>query len=111
MVIDLGNLNITLKQLTGGVIEFHGFWNKAYSKVTQFVSDPTNNDNPVGVDFYIIGERGEQFGPFGALHSMQLNNETGRGYFRCAGAYSPPAFHLTESTLEDAAEGHLNIND
>lgn len=32
------------------------FWNKAYSKVTQYVSDPTDGDTPVGVDFYSIGE-------------------------------------------------------
>ena len=37
-----------------------------------------------GVDFYLIGERGEQFGPFGALSPMQKFNQTGRGIFRCS---------------------------
>jgi len=96
MVINLGDLNRTMEELTGGILEFHAFWNRAYSKVTQYVSDPTDGDTPVGVDFYAIGERGEQFGPFGALYPMQVHNQTGRGYFRCAGSYSPPAIHLTQ---------------
>ena len=47
------------------------------------VSDPTTNDTPVGVDFYWIGETGDQFGPYGALYPLQLHNQTGRGIFRC----------------------------
>ena len=50
------------------------------------VSDPTSGSTPVGVDFYVIGERGDQFGPFGALYPIQLHNQTGKGYYRCAGS-------------------------
>jgi len=50
--------------------------------VTVFVSDVTTGDTPVGVDFYWVGERGEQYGPFGVLYPYA--NQTGRGYFRCS---------------------------
>ncbi|KAL9184898.1 hypothetical protein ACHAXT_002675 [Thalassiosira profunda] len=43
--------NITLDELYGGLIEFHAFWNRAYSTVTTFVSDPSNNPTPVGMDW------------------------------------------------------------
>lgn len=42
------------------------------------------SSTPVGVDFYRVGERGEQFGPYGALYPAQVHNQTGRGYFRCS---------------------------
>ena len=45
----------------------------------------------MGVDFYLIGERGEQFGPFGARYSVQVYNQTGRGYFRCSPEKGSPA--------------------
>ena len=35
----------------------------AYDETTVYVSDETTGDSPVGVDFYFIGERGDQFGP------------------------------------------------
>ncbi len=50
------------------------------------MSNLTDNFQSVlsqGVDFYFIGERGDQFGPYGALYPLQLNNQTGRGVFRC----------------------------
>ena len=55
-------------------------------EVTKVVSDPVGATGytPVGVDFFMIGERGEQFGPFGARIPFQLYNQTGRGYFRCS---------------------------
>mmetsp|Transcript_2542 Transcript_2542/g.3810 ORF Transcript_2542/g.3810 Transcript_2542/m.3810 type:complete len:648 (+) Transcript_2542:57-2000(+) len=65
------------------VMNYHAFWDRAYNSGTVIVSDPTTGDTPVGVDFYLIGERGNQFGPYGALYPLQLNNQTGRGYFRC----------------------------
>eukprot|EP00984_Skeletonema_dohrnii_P016809 scaffold7526_cov115-Skeletonema_dohrnii-CCMP3373.AAC.8 len=73
------------------VMNYHAFWDRAYNSGTVIVSDPTTGDTPVvsttikcmGVDFYYIGERGNQFGPYGALYPLQLNNQTGRGYFRC----------------------------
>jgi hypothetical protein len=49
---------------------------------TFYVSDVTTGDTPVNVDFYEVGEKGEQFGPFGVLYPVA--NQTGRGYFRCS---------------------------
>ena len=49
----------------------------AFLTVTTLVSDPTYNDLPVGVDFYHVGEHGNQFGPFGSLYPAQKNNITG----------------------------------
>lgn len=51
--------------------------------MTDIVSDPTTNDSPVGVDFYYVGERDNQYGPYGLLYPAQINNMTGRGYYRC----------------------------
>ena len=60
------------------------FWARAYRPdVTPIVSDPTTSDTPVGVDFYWVGEQGNQYGPFGVLYPMQ--NQTGRGLYRCEG--------------------------
>lgn len=63
---------------------YHAFWARAYEPgVTYRVSEPTYKDSPVGVDFYYVGERGSQFGPFGALYPEQKHNTTGRGVYRC----------------------------
>ena len=51
----------------------------------------TKSSTPVGVDFFWIGERGGQFGPFGALKPMQKDNQTGRGIFRCSDDPGPYA--------------------
>lgn len=113
---------MTLDDLLYAVVEFHGeltlcvifvlllglwlvsfpapqtaFWGEAYNDVTFYVSDPTDGYTPVGVDWFNIMERGEQFGPFGALQPIQMYNQSGRGYFRCAGEYIPP-FSDTNST-------------
>mmetsp|Transcript_19848 Transcript_19848/g.33804 ORF Transcript_19848/g.33804 Transcript_19848/m.33804 type:complete len:668 (-) Transcript_19848:2283-4286(-) len=61
---------------------YHAFFDRAYDIGTYSVSDVTTGDTPVNVDFYLIGEKGEQFGPFGVLYPAA--NETGRGYFRCS---------------------------
>ena len=61
------------------------FWSNAYSALTFYVSESTTRDSPVGVDFYRIGERGNQFGPFGALYPLQMYNQSGRGIWRCSG--------------------------
>jgi len=73
------------KQWLVGIANYHAFWYKAYDTTTIFVSDPTKESSPVGVDWYKIGERGDQFGPLGALTPIQRYNQTGRGVFRCAG--------------------------
>jgi len=91
--------NMTVSDLFESNLEFHAFWNQAYSEITLYVSDPTSKPTPVGVDWYVIGERGQQFGPFGALYSAQLHNQTGRGYFRCEGEYIPPTNYFTDSYL------------
>ncbi|KAL7521761.1 hypothetical protein ACHAWX_006442 [Stephanocyclus meneghinianus] len=62
--------------------EYHPLWSVELNK-TIFVSDRTTESTPVGVDFYEIGEQGEQYGPFGVLYPMQ--HPPGRGYFHCAG--------------------------
>ena len=61
------------------------FWSNAYSALTLYVSESTTRDSPVGVDFYRIGERGNQFGPFGALYPLQMYNQSGRGIWQCSG--------------------------
>lgn len=90
MWFSLEQMNATVEELVVATQEFHGFWNRAYSTVTMFVSDPTEGSTPVGTDWYSIGERGSQYGPYGALYPVQLYNQTGRGFFRCAGEYTPP---------------------
>ena len=38
---------------------YHAFWSRAFSPgVTTLISDSTTNDNPVNVDFNLVGERG-----------------------------------------------------
>eukprot|EP00985_Skeletonema_marinoi_P012858 scaffold6280_cov127-Skeletonema_marinoi.AAC.11 len=69
--------------LKAAATNYHAFWDRALQNGTVVVSDATTKDTPVGVDFYRIGERGDQFGPYGALYPLQLNNQTGRGVFRC----------------------------
>jgi len=61
--------------------DYHPLWSVELNK-TIFVSDPTTESTPVGVDFFEIGEQGEQYGPFGVLYPMQY--PPGRGYFHCA---------------------------
>jgi len=90
--------NMTMSDLFESNYEFHAFWNQAYSEITLYVSDPTSKPTPVGIDWYMIGERGQQFGPFGALYSAQLHNQTGRGYFRCE-EYIEPTNSFIESYL------------
>jgi len=71
--------------------EYHAFWDKMYSTNTFWVSDPTTGSTPVGADFYLIGERGDQYGPFGALSPLQKYNQTGRGLYRCSDSYANTA--------------------
>lgn len=78
------NGNTTDEEAIWGAVEYHAFWSELYSTSTLLVSDPTAGSTPVGVDFFWIGERGEQFGSLGALYPV--NNQTGRGYFRCSGS-------------------------
>jgi len=63
---------------------FHAFWFRRHrDDLIIAISDPTTGYSPVGVDFYRVEDRGSQFGPFGSLVPMQLNNQIGRGVFRC----------------------------
>mmetsp|Transcript_39110 Transcript_39110/g.94141 ORF Transcript_39110/g.94141 Transcript_39110/m.94141 type:complete len:376 (-) Transcript_39110:222-1349(-) len=84
--------NMTLEENLVLWSDYHAFWYQAYSVSTQFVSDPTSGSTPVGVDFYWIGERGDQFGPFGSLIPLQLYNQTGRGVYRCNGTSAQNVF-------------------
>jgi len=98
MQFNLGDSNATQRDLVLGTRNFHAFWNKAYDDITAYVSDPTKSSTPVGVDWYVIGERGSQFGPFGALYPVQVHNQTGRGFFRCAGEdYKPSQINTTNT--------------
>lgn len=80
-------MNATIADVIRGTKNFHAFWTNTLSDSTIYISDPTTGDNPVGVDFYVIEERGEQFGPFGSLIPLQKNGQEGRGLFRCIGRY------------------------
>lgn len=62
MQFNLAEMNVTNADLQVRSKEFHAFWNRAYNRVTYYVSDPTTKPTPVGVDWYIIGERGSQYG-------------------------------------------------
>jgi len=81
--------------------QIQAFWDENWTENRKFISAPTQESSPVGVDWYQIGERGSQFGPFGALNPVQLYNQTGRGYFRCADSYIPP---------NDFIESHQEAN-
>lgn len=87
LVFNVIDLNATNEDVLRGTKNFHAFWSNTLSSSTNYVSDPTTGDNPVGVDFYLIEERGDQFGPFGALQPLQKNEQAGRGIFRCIGPY------------------------
>lgn len=76
-----GGKNWTIDQIEQKGNEYHAFWDYAYYDGTLAVSDPTTGSIPVGVDFYKIGERGQQYGPMGVLYPMQ--EPPGRGLFRC----------------------------
>ena len=60
---------------------FHAFWDRAYTNLTKFVSDPTTESTPVAVDFFEIIDRGERYGPFGELEPLRMPK--GSGYFQC----------------------------
>ena len=84
--LSVQDLNWTVESLINIIPEYHGelmgffvtslrarcqpqhhlhlaFWGRDYSPLFTFlVSDSTRKDTPVGVDFYEIGERGDQFG-------------------------------------------------
>jgi len=50
--------------------------------VSFLISEPTQSDKPVGVDFFWVDEQDEQqYGPFGLLKPAQ--DIIGKGYFRC----------------------------
>ena len=61
---------------------YHGFWSGAYHPSISFlISEPTESDTPVGVDFFFVGEQDEMFGPWGALYPA--SEFAGHGLFRC----------------------------
>eukprot|EP00804_Cyclotella_cryptica_P027652 CCRYP_010272-RA/>CCRYP_010272-RA protein AED:0.09 eAED:0.09 QI:844/1/1/1/0.75/0.77/9/300/469 len=82
-----GQSHLALELWEHSASEYHPFWSNDFThnevNDTVFVSDPTTESTPVGVDFYEIGEQGEQYGPFGVLYPMQT--PPGRGYFQCIG--------------------------
>ncbi|KAL7550457.1 hypothetical protein ACHAWF_017755 [Thalassiosira exigua] len=62
--------------------ETHAFWDRAYTMRTRWVSDPTDNSDPIAVDFYRITDRGARYGPLGELTPEQY--PPGSGFFECA---------------------------
>lgn len=61
---------------------FHAFWQDLYSKQTKFASDPTSKSSIIGIDFYLLGQQGEEeFGPYGEL--FPLSDPKGSGFMKC----------------------------
>jgi hypothetical protein len=86
--LDTVAMNMTFGDIVVAVVNYHAFWSEGFSLDSPTLialSDPTTGDTPVGVDWYLIGERGTQFGPFGALYPMQKDGLEGRGLFGCNG--------------------------
>lgn len=63
-------------------LEMHAFWGRLYKDNTYAVSNPTYRSDPIAVDFFEIGRRGEKYGPLGEL--IPYANYSGSGYFECA---------------------------
>ena len=61
--------------------EIHPFWMQICKEYTYSISSPTTRSDPIGVDFFEIGKRGEKYGPMGELIPMQ--DPPGSGYFDC----------------------------
>jgi hypothetical protein len=61
---------------------FHGFWARSFDpRFSYLISEPTDSDTPVGVDFFYTGEQDAQYGPLGLLWpAFQF---AGQGLFRC----------------------------
>ena len=57
IVFNIITLNATETEVLQGTQNLHGFWSNLYNEGTIYVSDATIGDSPVGVDFYLIGER------------------------------------------------------
>ena len=76
-----GAANLTTEEVRILREDYHAFWNEAYKYDTVTVSDPSMGSSPVGVDFYLIGERGPSYGPLGVLYPLQ--QPPGKGLFRC----------------------------
>eukprot|EP00571_Detonula_confervacea_P010374 CAMPEP_0172301852 /NCGR_PEP_ID=MMETSP1058-20130122/3671_1 /TAXON_ID=83371 /ORGANISM="Detonula confervacea, Strain CCMP 353" /LENGTH=597 /DNA_ID=CAMNT_0013012139 /DNA_START=29 /DNA_END=1819 /DNA_ORIENTATION=+ len=56
--------NTTDEEAIWSAVEYHAFWSEIYKTSTFLVSDPTTGSTPVGVDFFLTRERGEQYGPW-----------------------------------------------
>jgi hypothetical protein len=75
--------------------DYHPFWDEIYDERTHGTSDPTTGSDPIAVDFYKIGRRGQRFGPLGEL--IPLQDPPGSGYFECA----MNATQLLENLVEE----------
>jgi len=67
--------------LTGFDAEYHAFWRDLFGGRTFFISDPVTGGSPIGVDFYKIIARGNEYGPFGLLEPER--RVVGEGFFHC----------------------------
>lgn len=83
--------------------ELHAFWDRIYDERTYSVSDPTTLTDPIAVDFFRIGARGEKYGPLGELFPLQ--DPPGSGYFECAVNSSLSLEQLVLEALQAQAAG------
>jgi len=91
-----GAANLTTEEVRLLREDYHAFWNEAYKYDTVTISDPTMGSSPVGVDFYLIGERGPSYGPLGVLYPLQ--QPPGKGLFRCRDENGEKAVMTKDST-------------
>jgi len=91
-----GAANLTTEEIRLLREDYHAFWNEAYKFDTVTVSDPTMGSSPVGVDFFLIGERGPSYGPLGVLYPLQ--QPPGKGLFRCPDENGMKAVMTRDST-------------
>jgi len=87
MTFNLIDLNVTAEDLVKGTKNYHAFWDVALGVTTMFISDPTTGDNPVGVDFYYITDRGPQLWP---LWRSPVTAKGQYGWKRCLALYWSP---------------------
>ena len=64
-----------------GGVSAAAFWENVYNDKTLFASDRTTQSSIIGLDFFNVGLKGEQYGPFGQL--FPLSEPKGSGFFSC----------------------------
>ena len=79
------NLSDSLETFGGStscILDYHAFWRNGYNTQTKFASYPhSTSTSIIGIDFYMLGQLGEEHGPWGEL--FPLSHPPGRGFMRC----------------------------